>query len=126
MTSDLVFLSHRPEGTSASWADRFSSELAHRGVSVWKDRPAVDDPFESRLEGIRSSDLILFLVDPETMESPWALAELGAVIASRKPIIPIVPATLAKEQVPGPLRRRDAIPMGTPEETATRYLQARG
>jgi ABC-type branched-subunit amino acid transport system substrate-binding protein len=122
-----VLLSYRHNDLDRAWIERFSNALALLGQKVWtvddKDRKPGESLFDSVLDGIRASDTLVLILGPHST-SGFALAELGAALDSRKPIIPIATEATDWEQVPGLLRKRQAIMMSTPEETARQVVAA--
>src|SRR5579864_8176140 len=93
---EKVFISH--SAGDADWARGFAQALKQRGVTVWFDefdvRPgeSLRDALES---GLRGSDVIVALLDPEYKKAlPGLFFELGAAIGMGKKFVSIVPKGL--------------------------------
>jgi hypothetical protein len=116
---EKVFISHTAHDTD--WARSFARALQQLGVSVWFDefevRPgeSVRDALES---GLRNSDVLVALVDPETPARPNLFFELGAAIGMGKRVVPIVPKGLDPNALPLEVRLRRYLIRDSPEQTA--------
>src|SRR2546422_10885127 len=91
MEKPTVFISH--SARDADWARSFAQALKQRGVTVWFDEFDVH-PGESLREalesGLRGSDVLVALLDPENPAKPALFFELGAAFGMRKRILSIV------------------------------------
>src|SRR5207244_3561474 len=92
MDKRRVFISH--SAGDADWARSFAQALKERGVTVWFDefdlRPgeSVRDALEA---GLRSSDVLVALLDADSPSRPNLFFELGAAIGMGKRVVAIVP-----------------------------------
>src|SRR5207249_570773 len=114
-----VFISH-PAG-DADWARSFARALQQRGVSVWFDefdvRPG--ESLRDALElGLRTSDVLVALLDAESASKPNLFFELGAAIGMGKRVVPIVPKGMDPSALPLNVRLRRYLVRDTPEHTA--------
>lgn len=114
-----VFISYT--GRDREWARSFAKALKERGLTVWFDefdiRPG--DSFVDAIEaGLRSSDVIVLLVDAEVSARPNLFFELGAAIGMRKRVVPIVPKDIDPSTLPLELRLRRYLVRNTPEQVA--------
>lgn len=114
MAKRKVFISH--SATDADWARSFAQALTQRGVTVWSE--AFDmQPGESwsdALEaGLRNSDVLVALLDPDPSSKPNLFFELGAAIGMGKKVVPILP-----ENTQSDIRFREYLIRNTPEQTA--------
>jgi hypothetical protein len=75
----------------------------------------VRDALES---GLRNSDVLVALVDPETPARPNLFFELGAAIGMGKRVVPIVPKGLDPNALPLEVRLRRYLIRDSPEQTA--------
>jgi hypothetical protein len=114
-----VFISHTRG--NADWARSFARALQQKGVTVWFDEFNVR-PGESLVEaiesGIRSSDVLVALVDQEPSSLPNLFFEYGAAIGMGKRFVPIVPKDMDPAAVPVELRSRRYLVSDTPEQAA--------
>jgi nucleoside 2-deoxyribosyltransferase len=114
-----VFISH--SSRDAEWARLFAQALKQRGVTVWIDDldvspgESVRDALES---GLRRSDVIVALVDPENPAKPNLFFELGAAIGMGKRVVSIVPRDFDPNSIPLDLRLRRYLIRDSPEYTA--------
>jgi len=119
MKKPSVFISH--SACAADWARLFAQALKQRGVTVWIDdldvRPGESwrDALES---GLRGSDVIVALVDPEYPAKPNLFFELGAAIGMEKKVVSIVPKGLDPKDLPLDVRLRRYLIQDSPEQTA--------
>jgi len=119
MEKRKVFISHSTG--DAEWARSFAQALKARGVAVWFEefdvRPgeSVRDALEA---GLRSSDVLVALLDPDSPSRPDLFFELGAAIGMGKKVVPIVPKNLDPSVLPFDMRLRRYLIRDTPEQTA--------
>lgn len=119
MEKTTVFISHSAQ--DADWARSFAQALKERGVTVWFDefdvRPgeSVRDALEA---GLRTSDVLVALLDAESPSRPNLFFELGAAIGMGKRVVAIVPKNLDPKILPLDVRLRRYLIRDTPEQTA--------
>ena len=119
MNKPSVYISH--SALDADWARSFAQALKQRGVTVWFDefdvRPgeSLRDALES---GLRNSDVLVALLDPEHPSKPALYFELGAAIGLGKRVVSIVPKDLDPTHLPLDVRLRRYLVRHSPEETA--------
>jgi TIR domain len=119
MEKRTVFISH--SAGDADWARSFAQALKGRGVSVWFDefdvRPgeSVRDALEA---GLRSSDVLVALLDANSPSKPNLFFELGAALGMGKRVVAIVPKDLDPSVLPLEVRLRRYLIRDTPEQTA--------
>lgn len=119
MEKPSVFISH--SARDADWAKRFAEALKHRGVTVWIDDlnvlpgESLRDAVES---GMRGSDVLVALVDPEYSAKPSLFFELGAAIGMGKKVVSIAPKGLDPNNLPLDVRLRRYLIRDSPEQTA--------
>jgi len=119
MGNPRVFLSYSRR--DADWARSFAEALKQRGVSVWFDEFDVKpgEPLRDALEsGLRNSDVLVALLDPEYPSKPAVFFELGAAIGMGKKVVSIVPKDLDPTSLPLNVRLRRYVVRDSPEETA--------
>jgi len=119
MEKQRVFISH--SARDAGWARSFAQALKEKGVPVWFDefdvRPgeSVRDALEA---GLRSSDVLVALLDAESPSRPNLFFELGAAIGMGKRVVAIVPRGMDQSVLPLDVRLRRYLIRDTPEQTA--------
>ena len=101
MSKKKVFISYTHDDDT--WAKAFADALAKQGLSLWFDQWDIK-PGEKISEAIdqalRDSESVVFLLHPESVDSPNLFFELGAAVAMRKKIIPIILQTLNGQKYP--------------------------
>jgi hypothetical protein len=119
MERPSVFISHSAH--DADWARLFAEALKERGVTVWIDDIDVR-PGESLREalesGMRRSDVLVSLVDPDYPAKPNLFFEIGAAIGMGKKVVSIVPKGLDPNNLPLDVRLRRYLIQDSPEQTA--------
>jgi hypothetical protein len=95
--------------------------LKQRGVTVWFDefdvRPG--DSIRDALEAaLRSSEVLVALLDPDSPVRPNFFFELGAAIGMGKRVVPIVPKGMDPASLPLDVPLRRYLIRETPEQTA--------
>ena len=125
MDKPKVFISH--SAVDADWARPFAQALQQRGVAVWFDEfdvhpgESLRDALES---GLRGSDVVVALLDPEYPAKPNLFFELGAAIGMGKRFVPIVPKGLDPSNLPIDVRLRRYLVRDSPEHTAEELSNA--
>lgn len=124
MDSQQVFISHSRADTE--WVKSFAEALRQRGLRVWLDLqiPVGKSLIEALDAGLRESDVLVALIDPETSFKPNLYFELGAAIGTGKLVVPIVPRELDNSKLPLELRNRHYLVRESPENTAERLVDA--
>ena len=118
MQERKVFISHSAK--DADWARSFALALKQRGVSVWFDEfVQPGESWRDALEaGLRSSDVLVALLDPESSSRANLFFELGAAIGMGKRVVSIVPKGMDPSAIPLDIRLRRYLIRDTPEMTA--------
>lgn len=120
-----VFISHSAH--DAEWARSFARALKERGLTVWLDEFEIQpgEAMREQLEfGLRGSDVIVALVDPDALSRPNLFFELGAAIAMGKRVVPVVPKDMDPNTLPLNVRLRRYLLRDTPEQTAEELSNA--
>jgi hypothetical protein len=118
-----IFISH--SGADREWVRDFAASLKAHGSEVWLDEWQVrpGEPWQQALEnGLRGSDIVAFIVTPDSIRRPNFLFEMGAAIGMGKRAVPIVAKDVPASDVPFLLRTRMALLKESPEDTAMRLL----
>jgi hypothetical protein len=121
--SKNVFISH--SHLDADWVREFAASLESQGSKVWLDEARLKpgEPVEHSLEiGLRESDVVAFIVTPESVRHSSFLFELGAAIGMGKRTVPIIAKEMQVSELPFPLRTRVALFKESPDETAKLLL----
>jgi hypothetical protein len=121
MSEPRVFVSHSGNRADKEWLEKFVLSLERQNVKVWLDKSMVAPgaSFAHELtKALRSSDLIVSVLEADPALNPNVYVELGIAVAMGKRMVAIVPPTLDIKQLPEPLRERSFLIKRTPEETA--------
>jgi hypothetical protein len=119
MSKGKIFISY--SHTDSDWAQEFAKSLNRRGIKVWLDQSEVKfgDSLRDAIEkGLRESDLIVALINNESVKRPSLFFELGAALGMGKRIVGVVPKGFDASQLPQSLRLRRYIVKESPETTA--------
>src|SRR5439155_27345299 len=95
MEKPRVFISH--SAVDADWARSFAQALKQRGVAVWFDEFDVHPGASLRdaLEcGLRGSDVLVALIDPEHPAKRALFFALGAAIGMGQTVVTLDPKGL--------------------------------
>ena len=121
MSQPKVFISHSGNQPDEGWLQKFRSSLESLNIAVWVDRGTIapGGSFTQEVtKALRSSDLIVTLLEEDAALSPNVYVELGIAIAMSKRMVAIVPPNLDLKLLPDPLRERSFLIKRTPHETA--------
>jgi hypothetical protein len=114
-----IFIAH--SSTDRDWARRFALALRGFEADVWFDefniKPGDSIP-ESVEAGLRGSDVVVLLIDKESLVRPNFFFELGAALGLNKRIVAIVSEESAEAGLPLPILRKKYLVRKSPEETA--------
>lgn len=118
MTENVpIFLSYAE--ADEAWARQIMAELDSRSVE-WLHPPlsAGDDWVETMVAAMNRSRHVVIIVTPEAVHSPRVAFELGAALALKKEVIPVVFPGTPSERIPGPLKLRKWIEKREPRAVA--------
>lgn len=117
-----------PSHPEVDWARQFAESLRRRGLEVFQEWSIENNPSEDEVrEQLKSSDLVVVLLDERGVNTPTFFFEYGAAIAANKPLVAVVPPNIPPSQLPELLRRGRYLVRQTPEGTAdavVRWLRA--
>jgi len=123
MTENVpIFLSYAD--ADEAWVRQVMAELETRSVeSLHPPLPARDDGdedewIETMIDAMNRSRSVVFIITPEAVHSLRMAFELGAALALKKEVIPVVFPGTPAERVPGPLRLRKWIEKREPRAVA--------
>jgi len=124
MNSPSVFLSYAHD--DKPWAEAFAAALRQQGVSLWFDEwdKLGDKPSEALDAALRRSETLVVVLDHLSVEKPALFFELGAALAMKKRIIPIVSEGVERSKIPVPLLRVRSLVKKDPQETAEEVARA--
>jgi TIR domain-containing protein len=120
-----VFLSYSHE--DVDWARAFAEALKEQGVALWFDEWEIkpgNKATEAMERALRESQALVFLVGPSRVHQPNLFFELGAALALKKRIIPIVSEKVERSDIPGLLLHMRHVVQRDPEETAAEVAKA--
>jgi len=90
MNDVQVFLSHA--SADKPLAEAVRTQLKKCGFTVWSDEPSRpgDSIAELIVSGINSSDAFVVILGESTPTRQWISLEIGAAVASGRPIVPVL------------------------------------
>lgn len=101
-----VFLSYSMR--DKEWVSAFADSLRTADVRAWFDVSSLTpgDRWQDKIqEALRASKTLIVILSSHSIDSPWIFFELGAAIADKKRIIPIVTEDIGIERIPILLRQ---------------------
>jgi hypothetical protein len=120
-----VFISH--SHADAPLARELSKALANGGIRPWlpdeEIRPG-ERWKERLLEELRSARVVIVLLTPASVQSPWTFFEVGAAVADHKIIIPVLSRDMKPEDVPAILRQFQWVRASSPDEAGEEIARA--
>jgi len=122
-----IFLSYSRK--DHQWVQDFVSALRKAGVRAWFDVQdlAPGDRWEDQIQdALRQSSTLVVILTPDSVSSPWTFFELGAAVADRKRIIPVVLGTTDLRAIPLPLHRFQFLREDSPTEAGRRVAEVIG
>ncbi len=125
MTAAKVFISYSHRDSDEAWRKEFVNALEQRGVDVWIDEERIrpGDSISDAIEaGLRGSDTIIYLINPESVKSANLYFELGAALGMNKRLVAVVPQDIDISRLPQPFRVRKFLWRQSPKETADAFL----
>ncbi len=118
-----IFISH--SRADASWSKKLAQALSKKGMRVFHDQTSTKkgEPFQKQMEqALRQSKVIVPVISSKEM-NPNQAFELGAALGSKRTLIPVVDDSVPSESIPGPIRRRNYLHKGNPDQTAARIIE---
>ncbi|MBL8134373.1 MAG: toll/interleukin-1 receptor domain-containing protein [Anaerolineae bacterium] len=112
-----VFLSYT--ASDREWVAAFRRSLQNLSLHHWFDISNVEpgERFSDTLEAaLRQSDTLIVFISPSSVKSSAVLFEIGAAIAGKKRIIPVLIGDVGFGDLPEPLAKRQLLRANTPEE----------
>lgn len=120
----LVYLAYA--AADKVWAAQFSTALRDAGVKLWFDAAEIrpgDEWKDATERALRDSDILVFVLTPNSVDNPWALFELGAAVADNKRVIPIVAKPFDPSETPPLIGRYRFLDESSPTEAARRVAE---
>lgn len=117
-----AFLCHAEEDQAT--AEQLRRSLLRRGITVWNYRTDIQtsqDYNAAITRGIEEADNILFILSPQSAQSPYCQRELQQALDLHKRIIPVLAAPTEPEQVPESLKSLQYVDL-TDNTQETDYL----
>jgi len=119
-----VFLSYSFK--DKPWVSEFASALRGAGVKAWFDvsELAPGERWQDKVqEALRDSSTLIIILSPNSVESPRTFFELGAALAGKKRIIPVVTEDFDLMRVASLLRQFQFLKESSPQEAGRRVAE---
>nr|VFK22010.1 MAG: TIR domain-containing protein [Candidatus Kentron sp. LFY] len=118
-----VFLSYSPK--DRPWVSEFASVLKTGGVKAWFDADiAPGEYWQDKIQdALRESGTLVMVLSRNNLESPWMFFELGAAVAGKKRIIPVLPYDMDIAQIPEALWKFQPLRESSPQEAGKRVAE---
>jgi hypothetical protein len=120
-----VFLSYS-RGDEA-WVREFATTLSNSGITNWFDINEIPpgEKWQEKIEqALRESNTLVVVLSPQSVRSPWTFFELGAAVADKKKIIPVMAQDVAIDQIPLLVRNFQMLRAQSPTEAGKRVAEA--
>ena len=117
-----VFLCHSDQDQAP--AEQLRRSLLRQGITVWNYRTDIQtsQDYNSAIgQGIEEADNIVFVLSPQSAQSPYCQKELAQALALNKRVIPVLAAAVEPDLVPEGLRNLQHIDL-TDNIQASDYL----
>ncbi len=110
------------------WVSEFVAALRKEGVRPWSDADiAPGEKWEEIIQqALRESTRLVMVLNPDTIQSPWVFFELGAAIAGKKRIIPVLTKDLELSSIPTLLRKYQFLNEPSPSLAGKRVAEVVG
>ena len=112
-----VFLSYSAK--DRDWVSQFAVALEKAGVHPWFDvsQLRLGELWREKMEeALRDSRTLVVILTPNSVDNPWMFFEVGAAVADKKRIIPILTQNLDFKNVPPLLLQFQALREDSPQE----------
>ena len=119
-----ILLSYSSE--DKPWVSEFLATLKGAGIENWFDASDLNPGErwqEKILEALRDSEPLVFVLSPNSIESPWTFFEIGAAVADRKRIIPIITEDFDLSKLPLLLRPYQFLQASSPQAAGKRVAE---
>lgn len=120
-----VFLSYHTN--DQAWVSAFAAALRSEGVPPWFDAHEIKagERWQEVTErALRESETLVLVITPGSFDSPWTFFELGAAIAGRKRVIPVIKGEVNLGELPPLVRQFQFVREASPEDAARRVAEA--
>lgn len=120
-----IFLSY--SNKDKSWVAEFVSALKEAGIKTWFDvhELAPGERWDEKIQqALRESSVIVVILSENSVDSPWIFFELGAAIADKKRIIPVLFGDIESKRIPSLLRRFQFLKETSPTEAGKQIAKA--
>jgi len=119
-----VFLSYSHQ--DRSWAAQFADALIAAGIRPWlaESQLQLGEKWKDRLEqALRDASTLVCILSPKSVDSPQIFFELGAAMAGRKRIIPVIAEELDPKNAPPFIMQFQALHETSPQEAGKKVAE---
>lgn len=120
-----VFLSY--SHNDSAWVKEFVTTLKSAGITTWFDADDIKpgDNWQSAIQqALRESNTLVLVLSKNNVNSPWTFFELGAAVADKKRIIPVLAGDLDISQIPLLVRNFQMLHTQSPSEAGKKVAEA--
>ena len=122
-----VFISYAHD--DREWASKFRAALDSAGIHTWFDASRLEpgERWQEKIEeALRDCQTLVLLVSQHSLDRPWTFFEIGAALAGKKRIIPVLTPDLEISQLPPLLSQFQALREDSPDKAAAKTAAAIG
>jgi TIR domain len=119
-----VFLSYSYQ--DRPWIEEFVSSLQKNGIDVWYDVKEIQagERWMSHVqEALRQSSTLVIVLSSHSLKSPWVYFEIGAAVADRKRIIPVLVGDIEFSRMPALLAQFQSLRAESPAKAGEQVAQ---
>jgi hypothetical protein len=120
-----VFLSYSFK--DKPWVAEFSSALREAGIQYWFDVADLlpGDRWRDEIQvALRQSTILIVILSRNSTENPWTFFELGAAVADKKKIIPVLTEDVELKRLGPLLSQFQFLKESSPKEAGRLVAQA--
>ena len=119
-----IFLSYSSK--DKPWVSEFASVLRDAGVKTWFDFSELlpGERWQEKIQdALRNSKILVIILSANSVGSPWTFFELGAAVADRKGIIPVLTGDVDLKHIAPLLLQFQFLKETSPKEAGKRVAE---
>jgi hypothetical protein len=120
-----IFLSYSYQ--DKAWVSEFVQVLNAKGVNAWFDMADIklgESIHDVIANALRESTVLVVILSEQSVKSPWIFFELGAAVADKKKIIPVLIDDTRFEEIPMPLIKYQFLKESSAKDAGEKIARA--
>lgn len=108
------------------WVSEFVSALKDAGIKAWDASEITPgERWKDKIQkALRDSSTLIILLSRNSIESRWTFFEIGAAVAGKKRIIPVLTEDIDMKNLPPLLTQFQVLKESSPKEAGRRVAEA--